>query len=384
MTITSLSEGKIWQSLRRAASRAFRLNSDAVEIYIRVLVAHVLDWAANRNPVVRADVDRVYADTSERLARQSDFDAYGAGLIARVSWDVDSNPLDFFEGKGTRPGHIAADVDAVRPEWMERIGEALALNRVCVIRSASGQGKSALAYRYARTHWAAENTFVVNVAREPDQVERILHYVDFQCSLGLPILMLVDGADWRTSLWPTVAQAAMSKGAYVLVTVRMEDWHRFSRESNLTYRLIEPYLSTEEAEEIFLCFQEQGKIHSSVKSAQWAYEKIGETHLLMEYVYLITHGQMLQERLRDQIKTFDMLKEDSAKIEILRRVALADCLGVSVDIRGLLNTVHPANDVQQVLASLTGEYVTSEDGQLRGLHQVRSEHLVELLPGDYP
>jgi hypothetical protein len=158
LTITSLPEEKVWQSLRRAASKAFRLNSDAVEIHIRVLLAHVLDWAANRKHVVRADIDRVYVDTNENLARQSDFDAYGAGLVTRISWDKDSSPFDFFEGKGTRPGHIAAGVDVLRPEWMERIDEALAMSSVCVIRSASGQGKSALAYRYARTETSCWHT----------------------------------------------------------------------------------------------------------------------------------------------------------------------------------------------------------------------------------
>jgi hypothetical protein len=87
-----------------------------------------------------------------------------------------------------------------------------------------------------------------------------------------------------------------------LFTVRSEDWHRFARESLTSYEILEPVLNLEEARQIFKIFQSERRLHVSVDSPEWAYERIGEPHLLIEYGYLLTHGRMLEERLRDQMK----------------------------------------------------------------------------------
>jgi len=168
------------------------------------------------------------------------------------------------------------------------------------------------------------------------------------------------------------------------VTVRNEDWHRFARESLTSYEILEPTLDSDEARQIFKIFQSEGRLHASVDSPEWAYERIGEPHLLIEYVYLLTHGRMLEERLRDQMKQFSEQNEDPAKIEILRRTALADTLGAPVLADKLLKNIQLRDDPQQVLKSLSREYVTLEGGIITGLHGVRSEHLAQILHEGYP
>ena len=74
----------------------------------------------------------------------------------------------------------------------------------------------------------------------------------------------------------------------------------------------------------FDIFKSKGQLHASIVSPEWAYEKIGKPHLLIEYVYLLTYGRM-SERLKDQVKQFSIQNEDPAKVEILRRTALATC-----------------------------------------------------------
>ena len=104
----------------------------------------------------------------------------------------------------------------------------------------------------------------------------------------------------------------------------------------------------------------------------------------MEYVYLLTHGRMLEERLKDQVRQFSEYGEDPAKVEILRRISLAASLGSPVDADKLLKDIQLKDDPQQVLRSLSGEYIDLEDGILTGLHWVRSDHLTHILHEGYP
>lgn len=384
LSIVSVPEEQIWNQLRPAVTETFELGSEAVDTYISALIAKFLDWAKERKTVTLSELESVRAAVGEALARETEFQAYGRGFIGRISWESDANSTDFFEGKGTRPGHIVAGVDIKQPTWLEKIDIALNTSKVCVLRASSGQGKSTLLYQYAYEKCSPENMFILRVAQLPEHVELVRNYLQFRARLGLPVLLLIDNAGWQTQLWPSVAQECAALGVRVLVTVRDEDWQRFAKESLTSYEILEPTLDLEEARQIFKLLQTQGRVHTSVDSPEWAYERIGESHLLMEYVYLLTQGRMLEERLRDQIKQFSQQQEDPAKIEILRRTTLAEALGTPVLVDKLLQNITFTGDRQQILQSLFGEYLKLEGEMLTGLHWVRSNCLAQILHEGYP
>jgi len=381
LSIVSLPEHDLLNWLRRRVADAYGLATELTDTYVLVIVAKFLEWAKERRVVTKSDLGDLRVWTAENLAREEQFEAYGRCLITRVSWQPDESPDDFFDGKATRPGHVAAGLDIRRETWLERIDKAADSSGVCIIRSSSGQGKSALLYRYAQEQWPAAHTYQLKAAKSPEDAELAREFLRFRSELGLPLFLLIDDAGWATQHWPTVAQQCAALGFPVLVSVRSEDWHRFARESLFNYEVVEPLLDLDEARAIFGLFKSKGRVHASVDSAEWAYEKIGEPRLLMEYVYLVTHGRMLEERLRDQVKQFSNLREDPGKVEILRKVALADALGAPLRAASLLKNV---SDPQQVLNSLRDEYLSLEGDLLTGLHRVRSDHLVRILHEGHP
>lgn len=384
LTILSIPEEKIWQELKVTVAEKFGLGSEAVETYISTFVAKFLEWAKDRKAVTRLDLENFRGIVGEALARETEFQAYGQGLINRVIWMQDATPTDFFDGKGTRSGHIVAGLDIVRPIWIEKIDVALNASKICILRSSSGQGKSTLLYRYAYETRSPENIFVLRIAETPEQVELIRNYLQFRANLGLPILLLIDDVKWQTRLWASVAQQCAALDIRVLVTIRDEDWQRFTQESLTNYEILEPRLALDEGRQIFKLLKNQEKVHPSATSPEWAYEKIGAPHLLIEYVYLVTQGRMLEDRLRDQIRQISQQQEDPAKIEILRRTALAHALGTPVLVEKLLQTISFKGDPQQILQSLLGEYLQLENGMLTGLHWVRSNILAQILHEGFP
>ena len=108
-------------------------------------------------------------------------------------------------------------------------------------------------------------------------------------------------------------------------------------------------------------------------------EKIADRKLLIEFTYLITHGQMLEERLRTQVQEIDRLGEDPAKLQILRLVSVAQLYGARITSESLLQSVAFQRDPDLTLQSLEGEYILHSGGFYEGLHYVRSQHLVSLL-----
>jgi hypothetical protein len=384
LKIVSLPEEEILELLRKIISETYDLGSDLVECYIKIFISAFLKWAEERKKVLRKDLEETRVSIQESYERKEDYQAYGRGLIDRISWEPDASIDDFLEGKNSRPGHIVCGADVRRDKWIEKIGNVFLSSNVCVLRSSSGQGKSALLYRYAYENWPSESTYILQVLETNEQVEKVKNYLNFRKKIQLPILLLIDNPGFRTPYWPQIAQECSSLGFKILLSIRHEDWYRYSKENLTHFEIVEPTLDLIEAKEIFNRFKEKGKIAYAVESPEWAYEKIGDSRLFIEYIYLITHGQMLEERLQDQVRQILRLSEGKSKVELIRRISLADTLGVPIIIDKLLEVVSVQGDPQDIFLSLSDEYISINSKTASGLHWVRSNHLVKILHNKYP
>lgn len=388
LNIIQTDEKDILNQIRLLTADNFDLIGESVNFYILVLIAKFLEWAQDRKIITLSDLNEIKLNITESISKETEFQekikAYGQGLIGRINWSKDEKVSDFFEGKKTRPGHIVAGADFKREFWLDKINKAISTAKICIIKSSSGQGKSALLYRYAYGFWPEENIFILRLAENREQIELVRNYLKFRTSLGVPILLLIDDIGSHTRLSSLIIQECVSLGINVLATIRNEDWYRFLKEGTTKYEVIEPKLNFEEAKEIYKVFKLEGKVNQEINSPEHAYEKIDEPKLLLEYIYLITQGKMLKEKLRDQIREFTRLGEDQSKIEILRRSSLANTLGTPVRIKKLLDNIESRDDKQELLKSLLNEYIEIEGELIKGHHWVRSEHLTEILHEYYP
>lgn len=385
MHIETAEEKRLIELAVTALAESFDIGADAATIYMDALLARLLRWAEERQTVTAEDIRLVHHDFQESQSIEAEFRAYGKGLLERIAWECDPDTASFYDGKGAQPSHVSAGLDVARPRWAELIGAALGRARVCVIKSSSGQGKTTLAYRYVQDNWPRDNTFSLRVAETDEQVALISAYLRSRSKLLPGLHLLIDGADRRMRLWPEVAKSVVESGGQVLVTARNEDWRRFAKLSLFTFEVIEPELDLTEAVSIFRSFKREGRVHPSVRTAEHAYELVDKPHLLIEYVYYITHGEMLADRLKDQISQFEDLGEDVGKIDLLRRVSLANMYGARLDAGKLIGDVGLRGDTQRTLLALNDEYLTISDGEISELHWVRSEHLTTILhQGGFP
>ncbi|MDL2223671.1 hypothetical protein LJB98_06225, partial [Bacteroidales bacterium OttesenSCG-928-M11] len=132
----------------------------------------------------------------------------------------------------------------------------------------------------------------------------------------------------------------------------------------------------------------KGKLNI-VDSWQSVWEKVQEKGLLIEYTYLLTKGEMIQERLKYQVSTINKTQSAASKLEILRLVSLADSMNIKIRTQILLKYIAEnigfAQDRGEILKELSDEYFLNfENIYIGGLHPVRSNHLVAILHENLP
>lgn len=378
LKIEAKSEHTVRNEIHQLLIAELGFSSDLGQVFLSALVAHVLDWAARRTSFGHVELEDLSRQVREAYAAEEEFIAAGRGLIRRIDWERDATESDFLEGRQVEPGHIRLGFDVVRPRWMDEVRDALSRGRACLIKAASGQGKSTLALRYAFERWNHTTVFEVVAVEDSDQLALLARYLAGWELTGIPILLLVDDGGTRMRRWSELVQAVRGQNVWFIVTSRSEDWWRFGRVSTTGLHVVEPQLDTAEAREIYQRLKQAGRLHPHSKSANWALSRIGPNRRLIEFVYLLTHGQMLEDRLRDQIKTMAALGEPAAKTELLRLVVLADRLGCTTSLSSL-QTHFPGEGVATLVRSMQGEYLQLHAGRVSGYHWVRSAHVARIL-----
>ena len=385
ITFVYLTEEKLLVEIKKNIAKYFSLQTSNPDIYLLTIVSSLLDWAAERREIKKTDLEEIKLFVQEQIERGISNPAVQNGWIERLEFQSDKFSDDYYEGANARPGHVFAGLDVNRPDWLNKIQDALEETGTCIIRTASGQGKSTLLYRYAYQNYQPETTFIIKNLSDETMVNPIKQNILARKTLGLPILVLIDNVQANLQYWYRLISELIEHNIHFIVTLREEDWFRYSGDAGLfKWKIITPELSLDEARKIFNEFEKQNKIADGIDSAESAFEQVAERKLLLEFTYLITHGQMLAERLQEQVSKMQKLNEDKAKLHILRLVSVAQKYEAKLVVKNLLKVVDFEGDANSTLESLKNEYLLYFGEYCEGLHFVRSQHLVEILHSIIP
>ncbi|NMO22034.1 hypothetical protein HPC49_35590 [Pyxidicoccus fallax] len=297
------------------------------------------------------------------------------------------NELDkeFYQGVSTRYEHILAGVDIVRPGLLAMLKAAFDSSRVVVVRGASGQGKSTLAYRFLHDHVPAASRFEVRLVQDRRHALNIARaLLGHLSNIGAVSYIYIDVTPGDTAWTDLVQSLSGHPSARILVTIREEDWLRASISgADLLFEEVKLQFEENEARSIYSLLLERTP-RSKHLDFEEVWERFGGGPLL-EFTYLVTHHDTLKGRLGQQVRRLsDEVQRGvrpRAEMELLRRVAVASAYGARLDLVLLardLELSEPLLSVQR----LEREYLIRPDSAGRlveGLHPVRSEILVGLL-----
>jgi len=368
----------------------WEVNIGTEEQFLKALFYYTLICSKERKTIVREDVSILFQEIVDSFSKAPINEALKNDWIKQVSFSNDTKDYsNYYDGKAALPIHVAQKLPVRRIPWEKKIETLLKDADVTIIKSSSGQGKSTLAWQVCYNLKSTYDIYQVQHCHDFNAANTILEFIQSRLKIGQLPLVVFDGLNSSISGWNYVVEGATGFPVKFIITTRNEDWYRYGSDvSKSNTQLIDINLSREEAKLVHDQLQKKGKVNSD-DGWQTVWEKVQESGLLIEYTYLLTKGEMIQDRLKYQIADLNKTKGATAKLEILRLISLADSMNVKIRTKMLVKHIAESvgfeYDRGEVLRELSNEYfINFDDVYIAGLHPVRSNHLVEILHENLP
>lgn len=131
-----------------------------------LLVQHVSDMSKSKGCINKttwkkeihqigvdiSSIDGYYKEYNKSLVRLNEFSIEKSEELLR---------LEFSQGISTHPDHIRNNIDFRREEWSNVICSSFQENNIVIVKGVSGQGKTAICYRYLIENHPEELVFCI-------------------------------------------------------------------------------------------------------------------------------------------------------------------------------------------------------------------------------
>ena len=335
-----------------------------------------------------AKLDRIGKFLTARAAyhdqwNRSIFPIAAADLTAKHKERLEEG---FYRGGRVRFEHIVAGFDVPRGSTAADIDAAFDEFNVVILHSASGQGKTTQAYRYAKDYAPKDFRFEVlppdDLAHARDMALAIVGHAE---AIEVPTFVYVDVRPGDQYWVELVRELAKIAGIRILVTIREEDWARTAiSAADFDYKELTLTFGEHEASELYSRLLNRG-VEQKHLDFNDSWEQFGTRKTLFEFVYFITQHQSLADRIKSQMAAISLAvnegKRPAAELEFLRKVVVASAYEARIDLASLL----ASSGLPAALATIMtfeDEYLirVSEDGKyVEGFHAIRSELMTESL-----
>ena len=389
LSFKKIEKSVLTTAIEKALMQTYEITTDNISLFANSIKILCFEKMEQRSYVTKSEVDAQIQSVRIDISKGPQNPAHS--WIRKL--DYTQKGIDggrsFYEGKKATPADIASGFPIERPDLEKEVTRSVGENTVTVMKASSGQGKTTLALRAVYLLRDEYTPYQLLCCDEIKELGNIVQYFKARIQLGEKILVLIDNLDQHFCQWNRLVflmQSELHCHYKLIVTSREIDWYHYSGDlSNIaSLNVIKPVLKEKEAIELFRRFKEAKQLHSSIKDWRGAWKKVSERQLLIEYVYLLTHGEMMAERIGTQISEIGQSSSGKAKCEILRKVCFADTCGVKLSVVSLYSnqTEKSDSDFGELLKSMESEFlvhVDTESGYIEGLHPIRSKHVVERL-----
>jgi hypothetical protein len=358
-------------------------------LYARSLFYLCFSKMKNRESISKSGLDKYILEVRDDINR--------GAVNPAVHWikPIDfrkisaSNDEMYYEGKKADPSDIVAGLPVPRPDLEDKIKSTINDSTITIIKSSSGQGKTTLAWRVAYDLNDNYSVYLLSWCMDAKDLDSIVEYIRSRIRVGEIPLIVLDNLDAQLKEWNLLAQLLqmhVGSNYRLLITTRESDWYLYSGDqSNLRkLQVINIDLDIRQAQTIFNSLSSKGRIHPIIINWQSAWEQIKGKGLLIEYVYLLTHGEMLADRIAIQMKEIESQPDGKIKFDLLRKVCFADTIGIQLSSEKLSSfyAKHQTTDISSIIRYFEKEFLITEVESIvyiSGLHPVRSQHLLDFI-----
>lgn len=364
--------------------------TDNISIFANGLKICCLEKMEHRNSINKNELDTIILNIKDDISKGVHNPAHS--WIKKVVFESDDNTkidYSYYEGKKPSYQDIARHLPVKRTLLEKEVALSVEKNRVTVIKASSGQGKTTLALKVAYDLQEIYTIYQLLWCNDHKELGNIVSYFASRVKMGEKPLIIIDNLDSQLSEWNRLAQLLQDEVTYhyrLVITTREDDWYNYSGDlsSVKSLQVVKLFLGEEEAQDIFKVLSQTGKLHPSITDWRKSFRIVEKKKLLIEYIYLLTHGEMLSERINNQIIQISGTNSGKIKCEILRKICFADICGIKVSANKLIGSLieTTAQDYGELLKSIENEFlirIDSTEKYIEGLHPVRSQHIADKL-----
>jgi len=289
---------------------------------------------------------------------------------------------NYYQGEAARFEHILSNLDVKRTNKLQQMQQMLDDRNVLFVHGASGQGKSTLAYRFLYDYYPQTLRFRIALTENRQHALTIAQAISKHVkAIDLPVIVYVDVSPYDNGWEELVKALAVYPNIQLLITIREEDWKK-SRVSGVEFSFHEMDLQFDpiEAEEIFDVMFAQKKIWKHLTFSE-AWAEFGGNGPLLEFIYLLTQGGRLKERLQEQIDI--LISEEQYgdnTLKLLRSVAVATACGARIKVKEAVEQFQVVQE--KTFKRLEAEYLLRLDETkewISAFHPLRSVILEQIL-----
>jgi len=389
LTFEKKESGSLAEEIEKKLIKNYDITLGNISLFANGIEIFCLKKMRQRESINKYEIDIVIQNIKDDISKGVQNPAHS--WIKRITFD-NVNPdidLSYFEGKKPTTQDIIHKLPVKRVKLENEIKKSIKENRITVIKASSGQGKTTLALQVSYDIQNEYKIYQLSWCNDTRELGNIVRSFDSRVKMGEKPLILIDNLDSQLAEWNKLAQLLQEEITYhykLILTTREDDWYYYSGDlSNIrTLRVINLTLNECEAQSIYETLRKAKKLHSSILDWRKSWLKVANKELLIEYIYILTHGEMLAERINHQITQISNTNNGKIKCEILRYVCFADICGIKLPVDKLITNLSETTsiDYSELLKSVENEYlirVDMIDKYVEGLHPVRSQHIVDKL-----
>ena len=309
---------------------------------------------------------RPYIDSKGHISFMSDFH------LGKTPEELE---LEYKSGVNAQPDHIRNNLDIKRNKLISEISKGFDHNKTVIVRGASGQGKTTLAYRYLLDKYEEEQVICIRNLRnssQTDDIIRIINILDEPEKFIFYLDVNPGNSEWIYLCDEFMNQNANSK---LLITIREEDYNRNVDDSILNDCVIVSLdFSFEEAHILYDIYRPD---HFRTFDESW--EFYGENGPLMEYIYTLNHSETLKSRIKTQIK--QLISEGNENwLEAIAIISLAGKYGNAINQNNLFSLLDINNKYQMIDRFIKEFFIRNiNNDYIESLHAVRAEIIIKVL-----
>lgn len=382
-------KNELSEKIEKLLIEKYDITTGNITLFANGIQVYCLEKMERRESISQQQLNTIILSIKDDISKGVKNPAHG--WIKKVEFSISNygNDSSYYEGKKATPQDIVSQLPVRRLHTEKEIEESIQNNRVTVIKASSGQGKTTLALQVACNLSNEYEIYQLVWCNDSKELGNIVKYFKSRVKLGEKPLIIIDNLDSQTREWNRLAQLLQEEVSYhykLIITTREDDWYNYGGNlSNVrSLQIVKLALNEQEAKSIFEVLQKSNKLHPSIVDWKSSWAKVSDKKLLIEFVYLLTHGEMIAERVAYQISQINSSDTGRIKCEILRKVCFADICGIKIPISKLVEslTETTSQDYGELLKSIENEFlirVDTTDKYVEGLHPVRSQHIVDKL-----